>query len=65
MLNRAFFLKAFSSLCLPTALTVAGIFAVFDSVEASSKSDIEYNSAKNTADFSQYGGTISVSGVPL
>ena len=65
MLNRVLLLKVFSSLYLPTAVTVAGLFLVWRSVGDLSKLGRKYNSVKSTARHSRYGGAMLVSGVRL
>jgi|TARA_B110001469_G_scaffold61036_1_gene58579 hypothetical protein len=65
MLNRVFLLKVFFSLCLPTAVTVAGLFLVWRSVDTSSKSGGACNSKKDTVSFDQPQGKNLAAGVPL
>ena len=65
MLNRVFLLKVFSSLYLPTAVTVAGLCLVWRSVGDLSKLGRQCNSVKSTARHSRYGGAMLVSGVRL
>ena len=65
MLNRVFLLKVFSSLCLPTAATVAGLFLVWRSVDTSSNSGGACNSEKDTVSFGHYQGKNLAVGVPL